>query len=397
MNDVFILSAARTPVGTFLGALAPLSASRLGAVAIKAALDRAEVPASTVGQVWMGNVLQAGQGQAPARQAALAADLPPSTGCITVHKVCGSGMRSVMDAANALRAGEFEMAVAGGMESMSNAPYLLLKGRSGLRMGHGQLLDSMISDGLWDPYKNVHMGTCAELCAAKYSFTREAQDAYALESYQRARRANEAGDFNAEFAPVTIEGKKGPVTVDRDEEPFATPLEKLEKMGTLKPAFQKDGTVTAANASKINDGASALVLVGEGNVGSCKPIARIVAQASHAQEPEWFTTAPVAAARKAAEEGRDSAFPDRPLRGERGVRRRRDGVHRGPRARPEQGERERRGRGPRPSDRFVGVAHRDDARARPSRPQEEVRPRRDLHRGRRSHGRRRRSALESGR
>src|SRR5450759_3486450 len=318
----------------------------------------------------MGNVLQAGQGQAPARQAALAADIPVSTGCITVHKVCGSGMRSVMDASNALRAGEFEIAVAGGMESMSNAPYLLLKGRSGMRMGHGQLLDSMISDGLWDPYKNVHLGTCAELCAAKYSFTREAQDAYALESYQRARRANEAGDFNAEFAPVTIEGKKGPVTVDRDEEPFATPLEKLEKMGTLKPAFQKDGTVTAANASKLNDGASALVLVGEGNVGSYKPIARILAQASHAQEPEWFTTAPVAAARKAAEKAGiplsqidlfevHEAFAVVAMA-------------------------------------FIGVAHRDDARARPSSPQEEVRPRRDLHRGRRSHGPRRRSALESG-
>ena len=302
MNDVLVLSAARTPVGTFLGALAPHSAPRLGAVAIKAALERAEVPASSVSQVWMGNVLQAGQGQAPARQAALAADLPASTGCVTVHKVCGSGMRSVMDAANALRAGEFDVAVAGGMESMSNAPYLLPKGRSGLRMGHGQLLDSMISDGLWDPYKNVHMGNCAELCAAKYAFTREAQDAFAFESYQRARRANEAGDFNAEFAPVTIEGKKGPpTTVDRDEEPFATPLEKLEKMGTLKPAFQKEGTVTAANSSKINDGASALVLVSEAGVGSWKPIARIVAQASHAQEPEWFTTAPVAAARKAAE------------------------------------------------------------------------------------------------
>ena len=301
MNDVFILSAARTPVGTFLGALAPLSASQLGAAAIKAALDRAEVPAGAVGQVWMGNVLQAGQGQAPARQAALAADIPVSTGCVTVHKVCGSGMRAVMDAANALRADEFDVAVAGGMESMSNAPYLFLKGRSGMRMGHGQLLDSMISDGLTDPYTNVHMGTCAELCAAKYAFTREAQDAYALESYQRARRANEAGDFKAEFAPVTIDGKKGPVIVDRDEEPFATPLEKLEKMGALKPAFQKDGTVTAANASKINDGASALVLVSEAGLGSYKPIARIVAQASHAQEPEWFTTAPVAAARKAAE------------------------------------------------------------------------------------------------
>jgi acetyl-CoA C-acetyltransferase len=301
MNDVFILSATRTPVGTFLGSLATLSASSLGAVAIKAALERAEVAGSSVGQVWMGNVLQAGQGQAPARQAALAADVPPSTGCITVHKVCGSGMRAVMDAANALRSGEFEVAVAGGMESMSNAPYLLPKGRSGMRLGHGQVVDSMISDGLWDPYKNIHMGNCAELCAAKYSFTREAQDAYALESYQRARRANEAGDFNAEFAPVTIEGKKGPVTVDRDEEPFATPLEKLEKMGALKPAFQKDGTVTAANSSKINDGASALVLVSEAGLGNGKPIARIVAQASHAQEPEWFTTAPVAAARKAVE------------------------------------------------------------------------------------------------
>src|SRR5512140_1529848 len=301
MNDVFILSAARTPVGTFLGALAPLSASRLGAVAIKAALDRAEVPAGAVGQVWMGNVLQAGQGQAPARQAALAADIPVSTGCITVHKVCGSGMRSVMDAANALRAGEFEVVVAGGMESMSNAPYLLPKGRSGLRMGHAQLLDSMISDGLWDPYRNVHMGNCAELCAAKYAFTREAQDAFAFESYQRARRANEAGDFNAEFAPVTIEGKKGPVTVDRDEEPFATPLEKLEKMGTLKPAFQKDGTVTAANASKINDGAAALVLASEEAAKELgiRPLARIVAQGTFAQDPEWFTTSPAGAAKKA--------------------------------------------------------------------------------------------------
>jgi acetyl-CoA C-acetyltransferase len=301
MNDVFVLSAARTPVGTFLGALAPLSASRLGAVAIKAAVERAEVPASSVSQVWMGNVLQAGQGQAPARQAALAADLPPSTGCITVHKVCGSGMRSVMDAANALRTGEFDVAVAGGMESMSNAPYLLPKGRLGLRMGHGQLLDSMISDGLWDPYKNIHMGVCAEMCAEKYAFTREAQDAFALESYQRARRANESGDFNAEFAAVTVEGRKGPTVVDRDEEPFATPLEKLEKMGSLKPAFQKEGTVTAANASKINDGACALVLAGDKAAAGGKPVARLVSQASFAQEPEWFTTAPIAAAKKAAE------------------------------------------------------------------------------------------------
>jgi acetyl-CoA C-acetyltransferase len=300
MNDAFILSAARTPVGSFLGTLSSLTAPQLGAVAIRAAIERAEKSPEEIDQVWMGNVLQAGIGQAPARQAAIGAGLPKATGCITVHKVCGSGLRAVMDASNALRTGEFRVVVAGGMESMSNAPYLLPKARQGLRMGHAQLLDSMILDGLWDPYKNIHMGICAELCAAKYEFSREAQDAYAMESYQRARRANEAGDFRAELAPVTIEGKKGPTTVDRDEEPFVTPLEKLEKMGTLKPAFQKDGTVTAANSSKVNDGASALVLVAEGALGSGKPIARIVAQASHAQEPEWFTTAPVAAARKAA-------------------------------------------------------------------------------------------------
>ena len=300
-QDVFILSAARTPIGSFLGSLSSLSAHALGAVAIRAAVERSEIPAARVEHVWMGNVLQAGQGQAPARQASLAAGLPKSTGCVTLHKVCGSGMRAVMDAANALRCGEFEVAVAGGMESMSNAPYLLPKGRLGLRMGHGQILDSMISDGLWDPYKNIHMGVCAEMCAEKYAFTREAQDAFALESYQRARRANESGDFNAEFAAVTIEGKKGATVVDRDEEPFATPLEKLEKMGSLKPAFQKEGTVTAANASKINDGACALVLAGDKAAAGAKPLARLVSQASFAQEPEWFTTAPIAAAKKAAE------------------------------------------------------------------------------------------------
>ncbi len=303
MNEALILSAARTPIGSFLGSLSSLTAPQLGSLAIKASLERAGVAAEAVEHVWFGNVLQAGIGQAPARQASLGAGLPKGTGCITVHKVCGSGLRAVMDGANALRTGEFSVVVAGGMESMSNAPYLLAKGRTGLRMGHAQLLDSMISDGLWDPYKNVHMGNCAEMCAAKYAFAREAQDAYALESYQRARRANEAGDFKAEMTTVTIEGKKGPTVVDRDEEPFATPLEKLEKMGTLKPAFQKDGTVTAANASKINDGACALVLATDAAAASLgvKPIARIVSQASHAQEPEWFTTAPVAAARKAAE------------------------------------------------------------------------------------------------
>jgi acetyl-CoA C-acetyltransferase len=303
MKNVLVLSAARTPIGSFLGSLSSLNAAEIGARALKGCLERTEVPGYRVDQVLMGNVLQAGQGQAPARQALLAAGLPKSTGAVTIHKVCGSGMRAVMDGASGILTGEYEVVLAGGMESMSNAPYLLQKGRTGLRMGHGQLLDSMIHDGLWDPYKNIHMGNCAELCAGKYAFTRESQDAFALESYQRARRANDSGDFKAEMIPVSIEGKKGAVVVDRDEEPFATPLEKLEKMGSLKPAFQKDGTVTAANSSKINDGAAALLLASEAAAQEtgARPIGRVVAYASHAQEPEWFTTAPAFAARKALE------------------------------------------------------------------------------------------------
>ncbi|MCC6131925.1 MAG: thiolase family protein [Acidobacteria bacterium] len=301
MNDVFFLSAVRTPVGCFMGSLSSLTAPQLGAAAIKAAVERSDVPGHRVEQVYFGNVLQAGIGQAPARQALLAAGLPKSTGAVTVHKVCGSGMRSIMDAANAIRTQEISIAVAGGMESMSSAPFLVAKARQGFKMGHVTMLDSMIHDGLWDPYKGIHMGNCAETCAAKYAFTREAQDAYALESYVRARRANESGDFRAEMASVTVEGKKGATVIDRDEEPFATPEEKLQKMGALKPAFQKDGTVTAANASKINDGAAAVVLASESAASElgAKPIARLLAQASHAQEPEWFTTAPGFAARKA--------------------------------------------------------------------------------------------------
>jgi len=301
MSDVLILSAVRTPVGSFQGAFASLTAPQLGAVAVKAVLEKADVPGEKVDQVLLGNVLQAGIGQAPARQATLGAGLPVSVGAVTIHKVCGSGMRAVMDGVNGIRTGDFSVVVAGGMESMSNAPYLLPKARTGYRMGNGQLVDSMINDGLWDPYRNVHMGICAEACAARFKFTREAQDDFALESYQRARRASESGDFRAEIVPVTVEGKKGAVVVDRDEEPFATPEEKLQKMGALKPAFQKDGTVTAANSSKINDGAAALVLVSAEVVASFggKPIARILAQATHAQEPEWFTTAPAEAAKKA--------------------------------------------------------------------------------------------------
>ncbi len=298
MKNLVILSAARTPVGSFLGKLSPLSAPALGSVAIKAALARAGVAPGEVEQVVFGNVLQAGIGQAPARQASLGAGVPNTVPCVTVHKVCGSGMRAVMDVGNAIQAGEYEVAVAGGMESMSNAPYLLDKARTGLRLGNATLVDSMIKDGLWDPYADKHMGSCAELCAAKYHFTREEQDAFTLESYKRAQGATKSGLFADEIAPVEVAQRKGdPLKVDADEEPFSAPL---EKMPTLKPAFQKDGTVTAANSSKINDGAAALVVTSEekAKAKGWKPIARIVAYTSVAQAPEWFTTAPIAAIQK---------------------------------------------------------------------------------------------------
>ncbi len=298
MKNLVILSAARTPVGAFLGKLSSLPAPALGATAIRAALERAGVKPDEVEQVVFGNVLQAGQGQAPARQASLSAGIPDSVPCVTVHKVCGSGMRAVMDAGNAIQAGEYEVAVAGGMESMSNAPYLLEKARTGLRIGNATLVDSMIKDGLWDPYEDTHMGNCAELCVAKYHFTREEQDAFSLESYERAQNASKSGLFADEIAPVEVPQKKGgPLRVDTDEEPFAAPL---EKMPTLKPAFQKDGTVTAANSSKINDGAAALVVTSEetAKARGWKPIARIVASAGVAQAPEWFTTAPIGAVQK---------------------------------------------------------------------------------------------------
>ena len=297
-NDVVILSAARTPIGSFMGSLSSLSAPQLGSVAIRAALERAQVAPDAVEQVIMGNVLQAGIGQAPGRQASLGAGVPDSVPCITLHKVCGSGMRAVMDASNAIRAGEYEIAVAGGMESMSNSPYLLPKARTGYRMGNGELVDSMIHDGLWDPYKNVHMGNCAEMCVEKYRFSREELDAFSLESYRRARDANDSGKFREETAPVSIAQKKGdPKLVEKDEEPFAAPL---EKMPTLKPAFQKDGKVTAANSSKINDGAAALVVCSARKAKELgrTPIARIVGYGGTAQAPEWFTTAPIAAMQK---------------------------------------------------------------------------------------------------
>ena len=295
MKEIVILGGARTPIGSFLGTLSSLSAPKLGSIAIKCALENSGVAADQVEQVIMGNVLTAGIGQAPARQAGLGAGIPTSAGAVTINKVCGSGMKAVMYAANDIRCGEYELAVAGGMESMSNAPYVLPQARTGYRMGNGKMIDTMINDGLWDPYGDKHMGNCAETCATKYTFTREAQDDYARESYRRAQDAVKSGKFKKEIAVVEIAGKKGTQVIIDDEEPFTAPL---EKMGTLKPAFQKDGgTVTAANASKINDGASALVIASAdfAQQHGLKPMARILAQATAAHEPEWFTTAPAKA------------------------------------------------------------------------------------------------------
>jgi acetyl-CoA C-acetyltransferase len=298
MKDIVILGTARTPIGAFRGELSSLSAPQLGARALAAAIERSEVPAGDLEQVYMGAVLTAGLGQAPARQVGLAAGCSPSTGAVTVGKVCGSSMRAVMTAANDLRCGDFELVAAGGMESMSQAPYLAAKARDGLRLGHGRLVDSMIQDGLWDPYNDLHMGSCAEICAEEYSFSRKQQDEFSLESYRRAREATENGGFAAEIVAVEVPRRKGgPKIVDRDEEPFRVDLDRIAH---LKPAFKKDGTVTAGNASKINDGAAALILTTAENAErrNLAPRARILGHATFAQAPEWFTTSPAAAVRK---------------------------------------------------------------------------------------------------
>ncbi len=290
-SDVYICSAVRTPIGAFQGSLADVAATRLGATAVKAALERAKVSPDQVGEVYMGNVLTAGEGQAPARQAALYAGLPTDVPCTTVGKVCGSGLMAAVLGAKSILLGDAEVVVAGGMESMSNVPYYLPTARKGMRMGNAAAIDGMIHDGLWDPYKNFHMGVAGELCAKEMSFSREAQDAFAKESYRRALAAQAEGRFADEIVGVTIEGRKGSVTVLEDEEPKRGDA---DKMGSLKPAFDKAGTITAANASKINDGASALVLASGDAVKrlGLTPLARIVGYGSAAQEPEWFTTAP---------------------------------------------------------------------------------------------------------
>lgn len=298
MKEIVIVNAARTPIGSFQGSLGSLTAPKLGAVAIRAALERARIPGEAVGEVYMGCVLPAGQGQAPARQASIGAGVPASVGAVTVNKVCGSGLKAVVFGANAIATGEHEVVVAGGMESMTNAPYLLPKAREGLRLGHAQVIDSLITDGLWDAYKNVHMGDCGELCAKEKGITRQDQDAFAAESYKRALAAQKAGKFRGEIVPVEVAARKGPPTiVDTDEEPGRGDIEKL---AALRPAFQKDGTITAGNASSINDGAAALVLTSAELAAkqSWSPLARIVGAAGHAQAPEWFTTAPAGAIEK---------------------------------------------------------------------------------------------------
>jgi acetyl-CoA C-acetyltransferase len=298
-DPIVIAAVARTPMGGFQGDLAPLAAPQLGAVAIEAALARSGLKPEQIDEVLMGCVLPAGLGQAPARQAALGAGLPLSTGCTTVNKMCGSGMRAAMFAHDMLAAGSADLIVAGGMESMTNAPYLLPKARAGMRMGHGQVIDHMFYDGLEDAYdKGRLMGSFAEECAASFGFTREAQDAFAVESLVRAKRANENGSFSWEIAPVGIKGRKGDeVTIARDEQPFKA---NIEKIAALKPAFSKTGTVTAANSSSISDGAAALVMLRASTAErlGIMPLARIVGHSTFAQEPAKFTTAPVGAIRK---------------------------------------------------------------------------------------------------
>ncbi|AST30960.2 acetyl-CoA C-acetyltransferase [Ralstonia solanacearum] len=296
MSDrIIIASAARTPMGAFQGELASLTAPQLGATAIRAAVERAGLKPEQIEEVIMGCVLPAGQGQAPARQAALGAGLPLSVGCTTVNKMCGSGMRAAMNAYDALLAGSVDVVVAGGMESMTNAPYLIPKGRGGYRIGHGMIYDHMMLDGLEDAYdKGRAMGTFGEDCAEKYGFTREAQDAFAIASVRRAQEATESGAFRWEIAPVTVSGKAGDTVVDTDEGPRRI---KVDKIPSLKPAFKKDGTVTAASSSSINDGAAALVMMRESTAKQLgiAPLAVMLGHTTHAQAPGWFTTAPVTA------------------------------------------------------------------------------------------------------
>lgn len=299
VETIYIVNGARTPIGSFLGELSGVSAPDLGSVAIQGVLKRSGLKPEAVDEVIMGCVLPAGIGQAPARQAMRKAGIPDAAGALTINKVCGSGMKAVMVGAAEIQAGDYEIVIAGGMESMSNAPHYVKGMRNGVKMGNQQLIDGMISDGLWDPYNDLHMGNCAEQCVTKYELTREAQDAYAKASYLKAQKASESGAFQNEIEPVSIPQRKGdPKVVAKDEEPFKGDPEKL---ASLRPAFEKTGTITAGNASSINDGAAVLLLASESAVQKhgLKPVAKILVSATHSQEPVWFTTAPVGAMQKA--------------------------------------------------------------------------------------------------
>jgi acetyl-CoA C-acetyltransferase len=296
-HDVVIVSAQRTPIGAFQGALSPMTATQLGSAAIKGAIEAAGVKPGDVQEVIMGNVLSAGLGQCPARQAALGAGVPLSTPAVTINKVCGSSLKAVMMAADQIRTGDIDVAIAGGLESMTNAPYMLPKARSGYRMGNGEIIDHMLYDGLTSPWDGKSMGCFGDATAAKYNFTRAQMDAYATESVRRSLRALESGDFDREVTPITVKGRKGDVVISKDETPATC---NIEKIPSLKPAFAKDGTVTAASSASISDGAAALVVMSgaAAKARGIKPLARILAYATHSQEPEWFTTAPVGAIKK---------------------------------------------------------------------------------------------------
>ena len=298
LRNVVILSATRTPIGSFMGKLSTLPAARLGSIVIEESIRRAGIDKALVDEVIMGNVLSAGEGQAPARQAALGANLSETTECLTINKVCGSGLKSVMLAAQSIMVGDADIIIAGGMESMSNVPYYIFKARNGLRMGHHKLIDGMIFDGLWDVYNDFHMGCAAELCAREYDISREDQDEFCKMSYQRALEAQKAGRFKNEIVEISLPQQKGEtIIVNSDEEPAKV---LFNKISSLKPVFEKEGTVTAANSSSINDGAAAVVLIAEEKAQELglQPMAKIIAQASAAKKPEWFTTAPSDAIQK---------------------------------------------------------------------------------------------------
>lgn len=305
-KEVYVVAARRTPVGSFQGQFSSTPAPELGAIAIKACLKSAQLSAEEIDECIMGQVLTAGSGQAPARQAAIKAGLPTSVPCMTINKVCGSGLKSIMLAADSILLGNTQIAIAGGQENMTLAPHLLMQSRSGYRMGHVQAVDSMINDGLWDPYNNFHMGNAAEICVKEYKFTREEQDEFAKQSYEWAHRAQTQNLFANEIIPVEVVTRKGAIEYSVDEEPGNA---NFEKMKTLRPAFDKEGSITAANASKINDGAAAVLLVSSdiAKQKNLKPLVKIVASATFAQDPKWFTTAPVGAINKALEKAKLSA------------------------------------------------------------------------------------------